>query len=851
MSDSSEPIKLWINNDWYIPVDEAGYCVGESAEGALGFVIKLQRSREENRFTALKIPRLMGDTHRDNAYTCQLMEQELSAVEQVETARTPVPKLNLLSVANATNLLRGEIRTIPGDREGAQWDRSIVMVHFAKGKAPRFCLVKQEGDELKTLPSGVAPIDLKTYHWVKDLSHSWSQTVFVEKSPAAQPPNTFAASMAFDRDSVGETWYVGLPSVNYSWAPGTLQESISLVREPKDNPDAENQSLRGQWSVKQHLELAEQLCRALYTLHSRSMLHADLRPANIVFQAQPEHPTSYFVSDYGSFAQAAPSYYQSLRDGVGQTMGPVMVGERASAFYAPERRLGREREASDTAVIRPRMDPRACLQIVLGWRSDLIDESGNPNEKKLEEYIAQATQPPTELPDKILRAGDRVQLRENIFELIEDEKRIGDKQVLICEYNYWQIYHGRVAVRVPVDQEPKSIKWFPIPRTIELMKWSVATDLYSLGALLLYSIFRNKIEPQDNGSEVEDQFREMLVYLNNESYFNAVWPELDWLRFSMEEQLNDHEVNRRTYSAEAFRGIAFKRHNLTERTGAEQRNSREKEPVNLLEAAEELTNRLTQTAPGIRRIVVGLDYNLAAFVFVMHFALCCLHRESHFTEEQRKSWAQRPEWIQQLPFCKDRRENPEHSTATRRALDRLVQLQVLIARGELKAMKPRDTKEIGSFDPRPDVSIRIERDDFKRRLEALEPENHSLKEELAVTNAARLKLNDYTQQQHSQIEQLHDYTQQQHSQIEKLHMHLQNATNTLNAREQLLGQLQGALKEIEAQAGSGNRFIESPELRKIRETVARINAQTGFPMSNGTTLARPPGENEDDTSRPS
>src|SRR5438552_14000655 len=64
---TTESIKLWINNDWYIPVDQDGYCIGESAEGALGYIIKLSRSGKANFFTALKIPRLLGDTHRENA----------------------------------------------------------------------------------------------------------------------------------------------------------------------------------------------------------------------------------------------------------------------------------------------------------------------------------------------------------------------------------------------------------------------------------------------------------------------------------------------------------------------------------------------------------------------------------------------------------------------------------------------------------------------------------------------------------------------------------------------------------------------------------------------------------------
>lgn len=782
-STAVEPVKLWIHKDWYIPVDARGYCIGESAEGALGFVIKLMCSSQPDYATALKIPRLTGDTHRENAYTCELMEQELKTVQFVETYRTHVPKLNLLGVANATTLLRGEISTVPGDEEGAAWDRSVVLVSFEKGRRPRFCLAKYEGDELKFWPPEVQPITPTDYKLIEQRSQRWSQTVFVENSTDENKTSVFVTAGAFSRRSVGETWYVGLPSVNYNWAPGTLQESISLVR---TDADGQLQSLRGSWTVRQHLQLAEQICRALYTLHARRMLHADLRPANLVFQAGAEHPSSYQVSDYGSFAQTAPKILARAHDGVGYTMGPVMVGERASAFYAPERRLGREREASDTAVLYPVFEKRPCLKIVLGWRSDLIDEAGQPRMDRIREYVMQASPPASELPDKILREGDRLQLRENIFELIEDEKRIGDKQVLTCDYNYWQIYHGRVAVRVPASDEPQGVEWFPIPRTIELMKWSVATDLYSLGALLLYSIFRNKLEKTDNGSEIEDQFREMLAYLNSEPYFNAIWPELDWLRYCMEDALTH------TRGADEFSKLSFTRY---DRHITDQRNA--KEPNTLLEAAEDLTNRLAQTAPGIKRIVEGLEYNLAAFVFITHFALCCLHRQSHFTEapDERRQKAKRPEWQQELPFCKHRRESPEESDATPRALERLALLQRLVERGELKAMRPQDLRKIGSFDPRPDVSIRIERDQFERQIE------DELKPQLKQTRG-----------KYEELVAAHDRSQQ----------YAADLSQQLELYKERAHDLEQRLLAVRSLLGDRARFFEGGQVGQARELLRQV-----------------------------
>jgi serine/threonine protein kinase len=88
----------------------------------------------------------------------------------------------------------------------------------------------------------------------------------------------------------GKTWYSCLPSVAYSWAPGTLQEAISLGK-------------RGNWKITKQFSLMKRLCGGLYKLHSEKMLHADLRPANIEYEGDPKVPTNYVLSDYGSFAE--------------------------------------------------------------------------------------------------------------------------------------------------------------------------------------------------------------------------------------------------------------------------------------------------------------------------------------------------------------------------------------------------------------------------------------------------------------------------------------------------------------------------------------------------------------------
>ena len=74
-----------------------------------------------------------------------------------------------------------------------------------------------------------------------------------------------------------------------------------------------------------------------------------------------------------------------------------------------------------------------------------------PDEEKIKNYIKAAeivgvTKQDQAFADIVLHVGDRVQIREFIFELAENEKRCGDKQVLICKRRFWQVYHGKVAI---------------------------------------------------------------------------------------------------------------------------------------------------------------------------------------------------------------------------------------------------------------------------------------------------------------------------------------------------------------------------------------------------------------------
>lgn len=729
--------RLWLDREYYIPIDRDGYCTGVCAEGALGFVIKTQ-SRADAGAQALKIPRLMGDTHRENAYISQLLEGEMQTVKEVIVLQQPgLPPTNgLLLPQRRDSILRGPISCLDNDSTISRWHEALIFVQFNKGRNPRFCLIKRVGEGLDYFPPELEQRpELTVDEFEKIKAEALQKTMFIEL-PAAdsdeQTSKIFSIGEALADDPIGDTWYTGLPSITYGWAPGTLQESISRP------------GLRGNWKVAEDLELADRICAAICSLHARGIVHADVRPANIVIQGPESDPRSYYLADYGSFAQNTPVSTGTMSIRPLPSLGPVLAGERTSAFYALERRLGREREAADVAVILKDGTEDDTIVLLLGWRGDLIDDKGQPRMATIEESLSKRVSPVTadEYADTILRAGDRVQVRDFIFQLKEDEKRYADKQIFVCSSQVWQIYHGRIAITA--TKRFGLCEWIPVPRTIELLKWSVATDLYSLGALLLYSIFRRSPADQSNAeqpvdtSKAEDQFREMLTYLNSVPYFNAIWPELDWLRHEMERHLENRELN-----ADSFAGQGFYAY---DRDPAQQAVPNIDDPKTLLEAAVKLTQRLTQTAPGIYRLVKALDFNLATFIFLIHFALCCMHRKVHLSDRVIKNH-KHPEWRQILPYCTDRHEETRSpaglngaaervvtpadlsQSAAYVALERLDYLKQILGNtkfNKLDGMRREDNSDIKDYDPKPDFSVREQVSTLTIELAQERAENYRL-----------------------------------------------------------------------------------------------------------------------------
>jgi hypothetical protein len=707
-SGESGRYNLWVGDEWFIPVNELGICEGVCFEGALGFVVQLLHADREHNRLALKIPKLMGETHRENAYISDLMEKELEAVQDIfNKADSNTEGLLKAETWARGGPIRGEIETSKGSPEAIKWNGGIVLVHFEKGRRPRFCLVKKAKGtrhsgkdsgvtDIVVFPPGVEDCPVKSTEMydkleafafnsgnVRGSERRWDRTVFIDLGKdSGSEPTVMSKEDALRDSPTGQTWYTCVPSIPYSWAPGTLQEAISLKK-------------RGEkWGIREHFSLAKRICMGIYALHRNRMLHADLRPANIVYRGEPSRPDNYYVSDYGSFAEMGRVRDPGHSPTGDTVLGPVAGTERASPFYAPERRAGLEREAADTAIIRGNPGG-ATLDIVLGWRSDLgedirstVQRAKRPKNSALTGEGAGLKS--GSLSGSSLLKGDRIQIRDYIFDIVSAAEVDGN-QVLECNSRSWKIFQGRIVVENTESfaQEQR----LPIPRTVELQQWSAATDLYSLGALFLYSVYRSeKPAPEENSAATEEKFREMLGYLEGEPYFNTIWTELESLRAQLEQTLTEDKIS----SAEQFAKLPFRK----------QSNGGDEDNTTLKQETIKVVTRITQTVPWSRRLVEVFDFNLGPFIFFIHFVLCCLHRRSHLKEESGdEAAALRGSNNRELPFCENRIEAPAPDGAASRALARLRAIRPFISDKRLSDLKTEES-DIPGFDPRPDPLIR-------------------------------------------------------------------------------------------------------------------------------------------------
>jgi serine/threonine protein kinase len=633
---------------------------------------------------------------------------------------------------------KGPINSAKGHPDAEQFHQGQIFMTYENGRQPFFFMVMQRAGKVEVHPtSDKGPnVTLPNLEDIQKAAridhHNWYRTVIFANhkqkdsksketsEKAGRKKMIFSVDETVSASLANTAWYTCFPSIRYAWATGTLQEAISKKG-------------RGNWSIDQHLELAMTVCDGIDSLHRKGFIHADIRPANILCTDDVSTPAMYALADYGSLAKAEPvSNVYTGNSANATVLGPVVAGDRNSLFYSRERSTGLEREDADIAVI-TQQGAGENYYLMLGWRKELIGE-----ETKNEEVKKIITQKIDELQgksghkvsiktvngDELTQAenrsgtlsnpmpesksinekdvntgrellyhlvkGDRIQVRDYIFQIEATEWTDDTKQLLLVNKKHWKVFHGKIAV---YDDEPfNDPHWFQIPRSIEFYKWAASTDMYSLGVLTLYSIYSEHMLKKDTSSsqnqtpitvrEIEDGFRQMIAALSSPSYFNAIWLELESVRHVLEKHLANPKPEK-YLAQEAWEGT-------------------DKENIkSFMEAVLARTNWITQTAPGAYILVEALGYQLGHFILLIHFALSCMHRQSDLKREASNSLEPL-----EFPFCKGRLEAPMPDGPASKAYQRLNRIRNLLANERLTSLKEADISRIQPYDPRPDSEIR-------------------------------------------------------------------------------------------------------------------------------------------------
>ena len=149
-SHSKFDFKVWLSKGYYIRVDQNGHVDdADCLEGALGCIIRVHSpigERNQNQTRALKVPRLLADTQRENAFICTLLEKEFTIVRKVLGERG----------GNVDGLIGADCELIPDlrkkngemsayldyDEAAENTNDSFIFARFEKGRTPCFSNVR-------------------------------------------------------------------------------------------------------------------------------------------------------------------------------------------------------------------------------------------------------------------------------------------------------------------------------------------------------------------------------------------------------------------------------------------------------------------------------------------------------------------------------------------------------------------------------------------------------------------------------------------------------------------------------------------------------------------------------------
>lgn len=786
-----EPKKLYIDEKWYIPLNDQGYCIGLCYEGALGIVVQLRNNN--GGVYALKIPRLLADTLKENSYICELLNEEEKSVTEIFTTQDEIGRDGLLRGGLLKDkIIQAPIQSKNSDHEEARLqDGQIIAVQFNKGKMPRFCGLKKEKDgELSIFPKGInldeLPINnMDDFNQLKENASKndspWKKTIVLYEPTSNRQKVDYVDIIEFLKEDgpIEKLWYVGLPSIVYEWGNSTLAEVIANNKTDK-------------WALGEYIELTKSLLGGLNSLHHRNVIHSDIRPANVMHIGTGDNPRNYKLIDYGSFnkhdyginsANKAVSSKEHK-----SILGPTLSKERTSPFYAPERRADIEKENADTAVF---MLDKDNVRIMLGWRHELLD--GEHVQDKIITEIRNYTFPHMKGEEEeghdpaLLIPGDKIQIREYIFQIEDIAIDENGNKIILASKNYWKIFHGKIITSV--SDEILDNSWMSIPRTKELRQWSFATDIYGIGSIFFYLLFWGGV---DKGNEklAEIEFSEMLAELDSVPFFKNMWVDLAPLCCQLEEfyekDITKDDIETFMFNPEDYLDFA------------KESDKQDIQKKSFLEYAKYITFLITYSVKGTRKILKLLDYNYIYFIYAIHFGLCSLHRRvSLFNDEYNNEIMTEETMVKNkkdivYPFCKSRINNRvDKNDAVTKAHDYLEMFTKLLN------SKKFDQFTLSENERERNNPQHIPATELRRRFVELNDKYNLLEGKLGKVNLAKTELESLSQNLSESLKAEKDNKSLLEGQNKKLNLLLQEKTNNLKTLEKEYKKIKDKLESLE------------------------------------------------------
>ncbi len=709
-----------------ILVDPSGFLAGDVFEGALGFVARISTRNGSSR--ALKIPRLLADTDLENHYICSITEQEGQiAADLVNTS-------GLTWLDNAGTF---PLRTVA---QGAGQQQALL-VQFSKELRPRFCLVSADlaQGHLVFTPyieslAGWLTFDLWQEAMAKGLGGNNSEltgTVVVRRTsasrtdegerPAAAPRGAVESFLLVERQAgrestAAETWYLGLPSPVYFWREGTLEHAV-------------RQGGRGRWTWNDHCALCIQLAEGLRSLYDMRFVHGDLRPANVMHDGHLTNPGNYTLVDYASFSGLASALsHPAPGEAAGQTLVGVAVGEaRQSPFYPVERRVGRERENCDTVVIR-RVGDNWLIHI--GYRKEMFEQPVGQQDtaqipvQKLSaaalEQIERVQRPPQEPPaPSEWKRGDKIRVRDFVFQL--DSWETGPTGFSIASKQAWLVHNNRILVELEHEPFVGKDRILSVSRTFPIWQWSMATDFFSLGVTLLYSLFFT--DPKDakdsDTGNLDNDFEAMIAVMSSVPYAGVILPNVSAVARLLESIWTDEQFADRTaYSPLRVSRlpIAAKEVKWADGPGPVDLEKEKKKDIEknslLVGRTWAIAMSVVQTTPGAKRVLLAVERNLAVFICLIDLAMQLMHRKEDL-----------PEALGRLPWmCADRTAEPDRDKA-QELIDHINVMILGLAQrfqGATEFICPPDN--VLTYTSRSETVLRVEVEEANRREALLRDE---------------------------------------------------------------------------------------------------------------------------------